>query len=258
MKKKRLVLFGAVLLLLMVGSAFATLVTVWYDNFNDNSLGGMWTMLHHGFAESLEVNQHIEMYVYTPSQGEDWVSTGLQLVNNGWIPFDTDTSVIIDIPYYWNVQSVNLVLTNSIYNPMSAHRRYIISWVNHWVPSEGREGVGDIWVYEQIGTTTTTLAHFYQTWRSGEGGHYGVPYYSHSPMAFVMNRDNANTVSFWLGENDNGQGTWYWTRLCYDTSYSLGTNYPDYIFDTYNTVQHPYGYSAFDNFYIYKYYSQQF
>ena len=65
-----------------------------------------------------------------------------------------------------------------------------------------------------------------------------------------------DSVSFWLGENDNNQGTWIWTQLTslayMRSSYGLGTNYPDYIFDTYNShPDHETGAAYFDNFLVY-------
>lgn len=255
LKRERLVLFGVVLLFLMVGTVFAGVV--WYDDFNDNSLGGMWTILMHGLAGVVEQNQRIEIRPYGHLLGENWMSGALQLVNNGWIPFTTGTRVTIEIPNYWNVQSVDLVLTNSIYNPMSAHRRYTISWVNNWV-----DGTGDVWVYEQIGSTVMPLFHKTQSERPGKFDRWGVPYYPYSAMMFAMVRENEmfsgvmyDSVSFWLGENDNNQGTWVWTRLTslayMRESYGLGTNYPDYIFDAYNShPNHETGTAYFDNFYV--------
>lgn len=136
--------------LLMVGTVFAGVV--WYDNFNDNSLGGMWTILMHGLAGVVEQNQRIEIRPYGHLLGEDWMSGALMLDNSAWIPFTTGTRVTIEVPNYWNVQSVDLVLTNSIYDPMSSHRRYTIKWNNNWA-----DGTGDVWVYEQIGSTVLPL-----------------------------------------------------------------------------------------------------
>jgi hypothetical protein len=172
------------------------------------------------------------MYVYCPSQGEDWMSTGLQLVNSGWIAFDVGTCVLIYVPYYWDVRQVDLVLTNSIYNPMSAHRRYTIAWQN----GGGGDGLGHVCIYQQSGTDVDTLTCT---------GVY--PQSPHRAIAFCMERVGANTVYFCVGQDVGGSWSWGWK--C-EASYIFSDNYPDYIFDTYGNTQYSNRQAYFDNFYV--------
>jgi hypothetical protein len=234
---KRKMLLPIVILLLaatMLMSSVVYAYVYWSDNFNDNSLGPYWSVLHHGFVDSLEVNQRIESYVYLPNPGEDWMSTALQLNGQACV-FYTGFSVSVVTKHYWDVQQVDLVITNNIYNPMSAHRRYTFAWKN----AGGPDHLGHIYVYRQVGEGISIIGFL------DDVPHPSAP--PESPLAFWIGRSGANQVTFYLGTYYSG--IWHWDWITQD-SYIVGTDYPNMIFDTYGNLQYEYRWAIFDDFYV--------
>jgi hypothetical protein len=238
-KKAKILMFFAVLLaatMLMTPYVYADGYTLWYDNFNDNSLSYVWTRLHHGYAEMLEINQRQEAYVYYPLPGENWMSCALKLMNAFCFgPYGCSVSLLLP-SRYWEVERVDVVWSNEIYNPMSEHRRYTLEWRNAGNPDH----LGNVYAFKQIGTTKTCIG-FMEV----------VPHFApeEAPLMFWMSRVGEEEVYFQCGEYYNSM--WHYLYVGRDYSWIFGDNdYPHCIFDAYGTLDYEFRWTIFDDFYI--------